>query len=42
MGSNVWKMHDRTAGGAKNLRKGRLREGDLKRKPGRATDASER
>jgi len=29
MGSSVWKMHDMAAGGAKNLRKGKLREGEL-------------
>lgn len=28
MGSSVWKMHDMAAGGAKNLRKGKLREGE--------------
>lgn len=42
MGSSVWKMHDMAAGGAKNLRKGKLRERDPQGKPGRATDASER
>jgi hypothetical protein len=42
MGRNAWKMHDKTAEGAKNLRKGKLREGDPQGKPGRATDASER
>jgi len=28
MGRNVWKMHDMAAEGAKNLRKGKLREGE--------------
>jgi len=31
VGSNVWKMHDMAAGGAKNLRKGKLRDGELNR-----------